>query len=255
MNTQHSHMKLRPFQPRLHPIAAAALAALAALAMPATAGTITGTPHDLSTKGWGTTELCKFCHTPHQAQNVVGAPLWNHRTTTANYSLYSSATFKGSSTQPGPTSKLCLSCHDGTVAINQSLSGTISGGTPDYIDDGAKISNDLHVTHPISFDYTDALATTDGGLEKPSTYTIGDPKTGLTVTTAPVPAAWDGTSLTGKTIKEALLEGDRMQCSSCHDVHKLVGSAPSSGIMVKISGSDTGSPTRGSLICRTCHIK
>jgi hypothetical protein len=38
-------------------------------------------------------------------------------------------------------------------------------------------------------------------------------------------------------------------------VHKLIGSAPTSGIMVKISGQDSGTPTRGSLICRTCHIK
>jgi hypothetical protein len=44
-----------------------------------------------------------------------------------------------------------------------------------------------------------------------------------------------------------------MQCTSCHDPHKLIGSAPSSGIMVKISGSDVNN--RGSLICRTCHIK
>jgi len=44
-----------------------------------------------------------------------------------------------------------------------------------------------------------------------------------------------------------------VQCSSCHDVHKQVGSAPTSGIMVKISGTD--SSARGSLICRNCHIK
>lgn len=220
---------------------------------------VEGSPHDLSQETWNTRKgVCSPCHAAHNTDPNQIAPLWTHATTAASFTMYSSPTFDGKSSQgakPDGASLACLSCHDGTVAINQSLSGTISGGTPDYIDDGAKISNDLHVTHPISFDYTDALATTDGGLEKPSTYKIGDPKSDLTVTTAPVPAAWDGTSLTGKTIKEALLEGDRMQCSSCHDVHKLVGSAPSSGIMVKISGSDTGSPTRGSLICRTCHIK
>src|SRR5512134_2477769 len=66
----------------------------------AVAASIAGTPHDLSTRGWGTTELCKFCHTPHLAQAVSGAPLWNHRTTAATYTLYSSASFKGTSTQP-----------------------------------------------------------------------------------------------------------------------------------------------------------
>ncbi|MDW8309517.1 MAG: hypothetical protein RMK20_09105, partial [Verrucomicrobiales bacterium] len=112
---------------------------------------------------------------------------------------------------------------------------------------------DLHTTHPISFVYDAALAAADGGLEDPTTYKIGDPKTRLTISTPPVPASWSGTSLTGKTINEALLINQRMECSSCHDVHKMDGSAPSSGILLKISGTDSSG--RGSLICRTCHVK
>jgi hypothetical protein len=146
-----------------------------------------------------------------------------------------------------------LSCHDGTLGINAPIGGLATNATAYYIDPSAKIGPDLHTTHPISFVYNATLAAKDPGLENPTTYTIGSPKSGLTVSTAPVPSAWDGTSLTGKTINEALLVDGKMQCTSCHDPHKLIGSAPSSGIMMKISGYD--STGRGSLICRTCHIK
>ena len=61
------------------------------------------------------------------------------------------------------------------------------------------ISPDLHITHPVSFVYDDSLAVENGSLENPITYRIGDPKAGLTVSIAPVPAVWDGTSLAGKT--------------------------------------------------------
>ena len=56
-----------------------------------------------------------------------------------------------------------------------------------------------------------------------------------------------------KTIDQALLINHKMECASCHDVHKQIGSAPTSGIMVKISGNDASG--RGSLICRSCHNK
>jgi hypothetical protein len=156
-------------------------------------------------------------------------------------------------TAPTEVSLACLSCHDGTVAINAPIGGLATNATAYYIDPSAKIGPDLHVVHPISFTYDAALAATDGGLENPVTYHIGDTKTTLTVNNAPVPPTWDGSSLTGKSIDDALLTNHKMQCTSCHDPHKLIGSAPSSGIMVKISGSDVNN--RGSLICRTCHIK
>jgi hypothetical protein len=158
---------------------------------------------------------------------------------------------------PSGVSLACLSCHDGTVAINSFLSGPSTNGTGYvYIDPSAQIGPDLHTTHPISFTYNTALAQSDGALEDPATYHIGDAKTNLTYSTAPVPTSWSGTSLTGKTIQQAMLSGTsgfQMECSSCHDVHKLEGSSPSSGILAKLSGSDSGG--KGSLLCRTCHIK
>lgn len=214
-----------------------------------------GSPHDLSQATWNTRKgVCSPCHAAHHTDDAQLVPLWVHRTSTATFVPYSSPTMNATVGNPSGVSLACLSCHDGTVAINQSISGQ-TGPTPEYIDESAQIGPDLHTTHPISFTYDSALATADGGLEDPNTYKIGDPKTTLTISTPPVPASWSGTSLTGKTISEALLTGGKMECSSCHDVHKLEGSSPSSGILLKITGSDTGSPTRGSLICRTCHIK
>lgn len=235
-------------------IAIAVLLSAVALTRAAVNKGIEGSVHDLSTNSWNTRKgVCSPCHSAHNTDPAQTAPLWNHATTAASFTPYSSPSLNASVGQPSGVSLACLSCHDGTVAVNQSLGGSFTGGTAVMIDEGAKIGTDLHVTHPISFTYDAALAAADGGLEDPTTYKIGDPKTALTLSTPPVPATWDGTSLTGKTIDQALLFDHKMQCASCHDVHKQEGSAPSSGILVRISGNDaTG---RGSLICRTCHIK
>lgn len=216
---------------------------------------IEGSVHDFSgtNNTWNTRAgVCSPCHAAHHTDDAQIVPLWVHATSGGPFVMYDSPTFQGTSDgTPTGSSLACLSCHDGTVAINASLSGT--NGAAVLIDPSAQIGPDLHTTHPISFTYDASLALLDGGLENPSTYKIGDAKTALTVQTPPVPASWSGISLTGKTIDEALLVGGKMQCSSCHDVHKLIGSAPSSGILLKISGSDADG--RGSLVCRTCHIK
>jgi hypothetical protein len=242
-------------------LAVLGLAVAALLALPATVRAadnkgIEGSIHDFSTNSsWNSRKgVCSPCHSAHHTADVQIAPLWSHGISAGPFIPYDSPSFDAGPNQPGGHSLACLSCHDGTVAINQSLSGAISGSAgPIYIDSGAQIGPDLHNTHPISFVYDSALAANDGGLEDPSVYTIGSPKSALTVQTPPVPPSWSGTSLTGKTIDEALLHGGKMECSSCHDVHKQEGSSPSSGILARISGNDADG--RGSTLCRTCHIK
>jgi len=226
----------------------------AALALPGVAkATIIGSPHDLSQATWNTRKgVCSPCHSAHNTDPAQLIPLWTHATTTATFTPYSSPTMQATVGQPTGTSLACLSCHDGTVAINQLISG-LSGTPAEYIDPLAQIGPNLHTTHPVSFTYDGALATSDGSLNNPDTYKIGDPVP-TAGTTPPVPATWSGTSLTGKSLNQALLGNNHsLQCSSCHDVHKDVGSAPTSGIMIKISGNDAGN--RGSLICRNCHLK
>ena len=65
---------------------------------------------------------CTFCHAPHSG---IGAntPLWNQKLSQQTYTPYNSTTYhQQGNTQPtlGVTSSLCLSCHDGTVAVGQS---------------------------------------------------------------------------------------------------------------------------------------
>jgi hypothetical protein len=238
-----------------------ALAGIAYLALPM-AGTaqtvlkgIEGSVHDFSTNSWNTRKgVCSTCHQAHHTDENQIVPLWNHETTTETFTPYESPTLNATVGAPTGISLACLSCHDGSLAINQGISGLIGGVSGGVIDPSAQIGPDLHTTHPIGFTYDTALAVADGGgLEDPATYKIGDAKTELTYSTAPVPASWSGSSLTGKTINEALLFDGQMHCSSCHDVHKQEGSSPSSGILVRISGTDAGG--KGSVLCRTCHIK
>ena len=65
---------------------------------------------------------CTFCHAPHSG---IGAntPLWNQKLSQQTYTPYNSTTYhQQGNTQPtlGVTTSLCLSCHDGTVAVGQS---------------------------------------------------------------------------------------------------------------------------------------
>lgn len=246
--------------------------ALALVAKSWGAGGVEGSAHDFSktwTNSYGTVYggwtpyggVCSPCHAAHDTDDAQLVPLWNHVTTTASFTPYSASSGQGSKLQatvgnPAGISLACLSCHDGTVAINQLLTGLATNSTvtgPLYVDSHAKKGPDLHTTHPISFTYDAALATADGQIENPTTYKIGDAKTKLTDQTAPVPASWSGTSLTGQTIDQALLWQHKVECASCHDPHVLAGSAPTSGIFLRISGKD--SDGRGSTVCRTCHVK
>ena len=64
---------------------------------------------------------CTFCHAPHSGLGGV-TPLWNQTLSSQTYTPYTSSTYKQQgNTQPilGKSSSLCLSCHDGTVAVGQ----------------------------------------------------------------------------------------------------------------------------------------
>jgi len=93
--------------------------------------------------------------------------------------------------QPGGSSLACLSCHDGTVAVNETVGQRLSTAQSVIIAPESRISPDLHTVHPVSFVYDVSLATDNGALENPTTYRIGDLKSGLSVSVAPVPATWE----------------------------------------------------------------
>lgn len=159
------------------------LALVLAVAGSAWAG-IAGSAHDLSGIG-GEDQICIFCHAPHNTLPSTSGPLWNHAASAAVYTVYSSATLDATVAQPGPESKACLSCHDGTVAIDSY--GGATGST--FITGPALIGTDLSNDHPVGFAYDAALVSADGGLNSPA-------------------------GLTG-----VELFADRVECATCHDVH------------------------------------
>jgi predicted CXXCH cytochrome family protein len=195
-------------------------------------GQITGSAHDFKGQSWNSSgEICIVCHTPHNAMTTSGAlaaPLWNHRESTASsFTPYASTgTLNATVGQPSGVSKLCLSCHDGTVGVSDF--GAVTAGL-NKITGTALLGTDLSNDHPISFIYSDALATTDGGLRAPSTTN----------------------SSLGAHIEDDLLFGSggtgnkTMECSSCHDVHR--GTSGTTNLL-RISNTN-------SALCLTCHNK
>lgn len=220
------------------------------LAGGAWAAGIADTRHNLSTsnliagaiKSTDQTEICIFCHTPHAAIKNNNIPLWNHTlSTVATYGVYTSPTFNGAVADGGDVadvggvteataavSNLCLSCHDGTLAVNN-LSNP-SNGRPDstFAGDGkipagaatnlGSTADALKNDHPVNFTYDAALVTRDGNVSLK----------------AP-------TALTG-----VKLFSNKVQCASCHDPH--VSQDPTGKAFLRVSMA-------GSSLCLACHTK
>jgi len=181
------------------------------------AGSIVNSKHNLSLSGPGKvkgtteTEICVFCHTPHSA--VSSAPLWNRYDSGQVYIPYTSTTLKATTGQPAGASKLCLSCHDGTIALGmvRSRSDVIPFTQP--IEGEENLGTDLSDDHPVSFRYDSSLAFSNKQLRDPA-------------------------ALTG-TIR--LDKDSQLQCTSCHDPHDN-----QFGYFLKTDA------LRGNL-CLTCH--
>ncbi len=194
-----------------------------ALPLPLTQGggtSIKNTKHNLSVSGPGTYKalseerICIFCHAPHRARTQF--PLWNRDDSTQTYLPYTSSTLKGNVGQPNGSTKLCLSCHDGTIALGKvvSLTSEITMSGSRFLNSGkANIGTNLQDDHPVSFDYS----TSKGG-------------TGVDF-------------FIGSAIKPpvSLDHNGFVQCTSCHDAHN-----DSLGKFLKTTDKN------GSL-CLSCH--
>jgi len=116
------------------------------------------TKHNLAantdTVAAGTSEVCVFCHTPHGGRTDVaggGAPLWNRALPTGTgYTNYTSPNFdnvQGTLTAgPKGVSLACLSCHDGTIALDALINAPGSGGFVVGNRDGSAISSDPNIS-------------------------------------------------------------------------------------------------------------
>ena len=168
--------------------------ALLALVTPQSADAkVRGSKHDLSGRGGvggssdGMDQICHFCHTPHTVNPV--APAWSQAQLGILYTPYWSPTLEARVGQPTGTSKICLSCHDGTIARASANRGRGAGSLA--LSPRANLTSDLSDDHPISFVYDSALAVQDRELVDPILLP-----------------------------REILLdENDEMQCTSCHDPH------------------------------------
>lgn len=181
---------------------------------------IIGTKHNLSVSGPGPVRalsedrVCVFCHTPHGSRDV--APLWNRLDSNASYIPYDSPSLKSSPGQPTGSSKLCLSCHDGTIALGDLVSEDTPiamSGSPVMPAGAGLIGTDLRDDHPISFDYMEAWGQSGGELTAPGSW---NPHVKLD-------------------------DQGMLQCTTCHDPHH-----DDWGSFLVLDNAQ-------SLLCRQCH--
>ncbi|MFQ5553386.1 MAG: cytochrome c3 family protein, partial [Thermoplasmata archaeon] len=185
-------------------------------------GPLKALPSDLG----GTTEICVFCHTPHNANPATDVrPLWNRNLSEAAYIVYTSFTLEHTApVRPTGVSRLCLSCHDGSIPIGSVLN--IAGAsreiamTQRFIPSEKQIGPDLRNSHPISFLFDASLKAADGQLFDP-------PPRVETRSSADV-KLWDG---------------GQVQCSTCHDPHRV--QYPKFLRKAKFSQTDN--------LCLVCH--
>ena len=182
-------------------------------------------------------EICRVCHVPHDharaTKYFTNGLLWNHAVSAATYTVYDSASMSTTPGQPDGTAKLCLGCHDGTVGIDTFDQYTTSDVKIDDYDSGFKVGEfldgtnlDLSGTHPISMPYDE---TAGSGLH-PITDSMG----------------------TSGTIEDVLGNANKVQCSTCHDVHDQ--DSASGTHLLRVANTVASGGTASGL-CLTCHDK
>jgi predicted CXXCH cytochrome family protein len=208
-------------------------------------GKVLNSKHDLSSgstsgniKSTDQTQVCVFCHVAHQASAAnKQEPLWNHTLTATNFSTaYASSTFTALGTGitaigqgtagTATTSHLCLSCHDGTVAVNSLYkftatipdSGDLVGGKLTGI---GSLGTDLSSSHPVNFSMDQ------------TTWTKTNPHI-VTINTT--------THATTGAVSLPLDSNNKLQCASCHTSHDNTNT------------NFLRDSLTGSAICIDCHL-
>ncbi len=239
---------------------------------------VNGAPQATSSPVTGTTEVCVFCHTPHGANLGVEAPLWNKKVPdSASYTRYSannSVTLDGSEVTVGSVSLACLSCHDGSQAMDVMINEPGSGGWNDptaaavSLDGMAAMTGapipmlgtDLRDDHPVSLPYAGLGCAGKAAGCTPGSDVGADPDFQDTqyATINTVPQWWIDTpgGTAAKRDKSDIIlytrtdlvggTGPSVECASCHDPHSAAA-APAVSFM-RLSNDE-------SAVCLACHIK
>lgn len=194
---------------------------------------ITGSKHDFGAFGWAKNEVCLPCHTPHNAivkdanGNQVGGPLWNHTLSTATYTMYNWEQGKDVTVQLDQNSKLCMSCHDGTVAVD-----SFGGGAGTQQLTGGLLGTDMTKNHPIG----DAAVWPTG-----ASYMV-DEALRDAAHIMPLRLLADGRKAVG--------------CTSCHEPHNRKNTDAMLWVSNKNAGTTVdGRAVAGSTLCFNCHKK
>ncbi|MBM4061504.1 MAG: hypothetical protein FJ265_10485 [Planctomycetes bacterium] len=223
------------------------LAALASAQVTLTPGAgIEFSRHNFANAAWNVSkpgETCGVCHIPHvearATARVHNTLLWGRELSAANYTPYTSPTMQAVMGQPSGSSRLCLGCHDGSVALE--MFGSVTATTTTFVTGAMKVPGkdnfDFGADHPISIPY---LAT-DPGLRDKDTSRFGPTAT--------------------RFIKDYLEGGTIVQCSTCHDVHNkdivpgtnVLNTPPNPmNYLLRMSINNPGAESE---LCLACHIK
>jgi predicted CXXCH cytochrome family protein len=183
-------------------------------------GQITTSPAPVSTTSKGMLSACQFCHAPHSGLGN-STPLWSQQLSTSSYTLRSDTTNAELQPTLGSASSLCLSCHDGTVALGQTTPyGNVNPNKDTFNDPYDIVGSDLANVHP--FNLTLPLKQT-----------------------SPTPTLLDsvvaGTGTGNPAVK---LIDKNVQCTSCHDPHYQSIDKTSNFLVMDNTGS---------ALCLACH--
>lgn len=210
--------------------------------------------------GYTEVGLCTFCHTPHKAYQT--RLLWNHTLPPQDYTWDITNTqggtpltviAGGSAGWSGP-SKLCLSCHDGSVAVGDIAwfdEGPHSGAGNEVntkkISDTAfqvGVGGDMKGNHPVAVPYPYLGAT--------NTYHGVTTGAGVDLTDW-LPSAGTGIRLfhdNGTLVSAGAVAGQTgIECSSCHDPHNGPQAIGDMFLRGNLTGNDAN------YICLKCHKK
>jgi predicted CXXCH cytochrome family protein len=187
----------------------------AGLARAAPGSTIVGSKHDFSATGPaqnrvdGARSPCAFCHASHGG----AAGLSNRPDSRAAYRTRSPGQLASGPRLPGGSSRVCLSCHDGTVAVGSTRVSSDSRPDAQRLAPGTRsnLGTDLRTSHPIS-------------MRSAPGHGTHDPVGGGAVSLDP---------------------GGEVQCTSCHDPHRQNGDP--------LLGEFLVAPTQRSTLCLSCH--
>jgi predicted CXXCH cytochrome family protein len=205
-------------------------------------------PSKFGDKVNNTSQICVYCHTPHNAKMAL--PLWNRNASAkadSSFTLYSSQTMASAVRKTGFTSDsmslFCMSCHDGSP-----LGGSmIQNGPKDapawsgaITANSANFKQDLSKTHPVNF----TLRVNNTGKTATSSSAGQLRADGESDLVWNGSAAYMGLNPGGTFPLFKSTRGDfSVECSSCHAVHD--------DYYAPFLRSTMG----GSALCLGCHRK